>query len=118
MEGAGPPRIDERRDAGGGDVDDECNEPPLPTPTSLLEGRGGEGGRGAGGGRFAGLVDHHPTRTPTREIRFPPIRVEILFYFRRGVFFPYRRAFLPVVHVVRFDAGIDRCWGKSSGSID
>lgn len=46
MEGAGPPRIDERRDAGGGDVDDECNEPPLPTPTSLLEGRGGEGGEG------------------------------------------------------------------------
>lgn len=34
VEGAGPFRIDERRDAGGGDVDDERNEPPFATPTS------------------------------------------------------------------------------------
>lgn len=105
MEGAGPPRIDERRDAGGGDVDDECNEPPLPTPTSLLEGRGGEGLQ-------AWWIIIRARQHSPREIRFPPIRVEILFYFRRGVFSLIAiSAFLPaslVVYVVRLDAGIDR----------
>lgn len=80
MEGAGPPRIDERRDAGGGDVDDECNEPPLPTPTSLLEGRGGKVCR-PGGSSSA--------HANTLHAKFDFHRFESKFYFIfDAVFFP------------------------------